>query len=113
MLNRKYRKLLTGHKCPECESTKIMEDYSKAETYCTTCGLILSTTDHYVGVEKIRVTRPYPIYRLVENIHYKHTNRKTSKTLNYQHTLTDKQIIKHNKKTTTQTHKPYIYHIMD
>ena len=41
-------------KCPHCHSyNTLMTDHDRAETYCTSCGLITSAAITYVGLRKI------------------------------------------------------------
>ena len=87
--------------CPLCESTDLIKDYEREETYCNNCGLIISSAIPYVGLEKIDTVIPYSApYEARDKVHYgwvreedkaKMNNRRTTR---YKHNMTNRQLMK-------------------
>ena len=87
--------------CPLCESTDLVRDYEREETYCNNCGLIISSAVQYVGGQKFETPQPHsPSYSARKGVHYnfveeedkaKLNNRRTTR---YKHNMTNRQLMK-------------------
>lgn len=86
--------------CPLCESNDLVKDYVREETYCNHCGLVISSSANYVGLEKIDYTTPHsPMAEARNKVHYswvdekdkaKINNRKTTK---YKHRIPNRKLM--------------------
>lgn len=87
--------------CPLCNGTDFKKDYRREETYCNTCGLVLSSAFQYVGLEKIDFEIPHsPAAEARHKVHYnwiydedkgKVNNRNTT---SYKHHIPDRKLMR-------------------
>lgn len=45
--------------CPNCNGSNFIRDYVREETYCSECGLVLSSAVQYVGLCKVENAIPF------------------------------------------------------
>lgn len=67
--------IITTHSvkvCPLCGASEFVRDYSREETYCNKCGLVLMSAFQYVGLEKVDNVIPFSApSEARDGIHYK------------------------------------------
>lgn len=84
--------------CPNCDSTSFAKDYVREETYCTSCGLVLSSAVQYVGLEKVDNAIPYSApSEARRGIHYR-WGGSPRRPKTYRHSFTDRQLMRKGKK---------------
>ena len=95
--------IMTSHNvkiCPQCNGSDFRKDYTREETYCNTCGLVLQSAFQYVGLEKVENTIPFSApHSARDGTHYnwiykedkgKVNNRKTTR---YKHNIPNRKLM--------------------
>ena len=95
--------IMTSHHlraCPQCNGTEFVKDYKRSETYCNTCGLVITSAVQYVGLEKISNVVPFSAPTEARNtINHNWLKREdrgrvdNKDTTNYRHRYTNRQLM--------------------
>lgn len=87
--------------CPLCGESNFIKDYKRAELYCGSCGLVISSPQVYCGTGKTYYPKPHSAPAEAENgVHYRwvHKSEKgkysSYSITNYRHNLTNEQLMK-------------------
>ena len=100
--------IVTTHKvrvCPQCNGSDFRRDYSREETYCNKCGLVLQSAFQYVGLEKIDNVIPFSApYEARSGIHYNWIRKEDKGKVNNRNATTFKHNIP-NRKLMIKGHK--------
>lgn len=79
--------------CPICDSSEFVRDYTREETYCKNCGLVLTSAFQYVGLEKIDNVIPYSAPSDARRgVHIRYSRIKT-RHKNYRHNIPNRKLM--------------------
>lgn len=80
--------------CPLCNSTSFAKDYVREETYCTNCGLVLSSAVQYVGLEKVDNVIPHSApAEARRGVHYR-WGGSPRRPKSYRHNISDRKLMR-------------------
>lgn len=95
----------TVRTCPNCDSANLRKDYRREETYCASCGLVLSSAFQYVGLEKVDNIVPFSAPASARaGIHKRHihpdqigkyANQNSTK---YTHNIPNRKLMRHGRR---------------
>lgn len=79
--------------CPLCNSTSFARDYVREETYCTSCGLVITSAVQYVGLEKVENIVPFSAPSEARRGIHTRYNRTVRNPKRYRHNIPNKRLM--------------------